>query len=61
MVAEGKAADLVVFDPAAVRDTATFLEPQRLPAGIEAVLVNGTLVVEAGRHTGARRGRVLRG
>ena len=44
----GRAADVVVFDPALVLDEATFLEPQRFPTGIETVVVNGTLVVEHG-------------
>lgn len=58
-LAAGLAADLVVFDPAAVRDTATFDDPCRYPEGISAVLVNGRVVVEAGRHTGALPGQVL--
>jgi N-acyl-D-amino-acid deacylase len=57
----GRAADVVVFDPATVIDEATFLEPQRFPTGIETVIVNGTVVINAGEHTGARPGRVLRG
>jgi N-acyl-D-amino-acid deacylase len=57
----GRAADVVVFDPATVVDEATFLDPQRFPTGIETVIVNGTPVVDAGQHTGARPGRVLRG
>jgi N-acyl-D-aspartate/D-glutamate deacylase len=56
----GRAADVVVFDPAAVQDAATFLDPQQFPTGIDTVIVNGTLVVNAGHHTGARPGRVLR-
>ncbi len=59
-VARGKKADLVVFDAARVRDTATFDDPHRYPEGIVHVLVNGVPVVERGAHTGARPGRVLR-
>ncbi len=59
-VARGKMADLVVFDAAGVKDEATFADPHRYPAGIRHVFVNGTLVVDAGAHTGARPGRVLR-
>jgi N-acyl-D-amino-acid deacylase len=59
-VARGKRADLVVFDAARVRDTATFDDPQRYPEGIVHVLVNGVAVVEREAHTGARPGRVLR-
>jgi N-acyl-D-amino-acid deacylase len=59
-VAPGKKADLVVFDAARVRDTATFEDPHRYPEGIVHVLVNGVAVVEGGVHTGARPGRALR-
>lgn len=59
-VAEGAFADLVVFDPASVADRATFQEPHRYPAGIDYVVVNGTLAVDGGRFTDARAGRVLR-
>lgn len=58
-VAEGLAADVVVFDAATVADTATFDDPQRYPVGIAHVLVNGALVVEAGEPTGLRPGRWL--
>jgi N-acyl-D-aspartate/D-glutamate deacylase len=53
-------ADLVVFDPATVRANATYEEPRQFPDGIEYVLVNGTVVVDQGQHTGALPGRVLR-
>jgi N-acyl-D-amino-acid deacylase len=56
----GAFADLVIFDPAAVCDTATYDDPCRYPAGISHVFVNGTLVVRDGAHTGARPGRALR-
>ena len=59
-IADGLVADLVVFDPGTVRSNATFDEPRRFPDGIEHVIVNGTLVVEASAHTGARPGRSLR-
>jgi N-acyl-D-amino-acid deacylase len=58
-VAEGAWADLVVFDPETVIDTATYGEPQRAAAGIELVVVNGVLVWAGGRDTGARPGQVL--
>lgn len=58
-IEKGLAADLVVFDPAAIRDTATFEEPCRYPEGIPYVLVNGDVVVDQGRHTGLLKGRVL--
>ena len=58
-IAEGAVADLVMFDPETVIDLATFEEPHRLSRGMEEVYVNGVAVVAEGRHTGARRGRVL--
>jgi N-acyl-D-amino-acid deacylase len=59
-IAEGLAADLVVFDAGSVADTATYEDPQRPAAGIDSVLVNGVAVWAQGRATGARPGRVLR-
>jgi dihydroorotase/N-acyl-D-amino-acid deacylase len=56
----GAVADVVVFDPATVKDQATFTEPHQYPVGIETVLVNGVVAVDGGRATGARAGRVLR-
>lgn len=55
----GAWADVVVFDPAAFRDLASFAEPKREPAGLYWVIVNGSLVFDRGRHTGARAGRLL--
>jgi N-acyl-D-aspartate/D-glutamate deacylase len=60
LLRDGFTADLVVLDPARVRATATYEDPRRFPEGIEHVVVNGTLVVDAGRHTGATPGRALR-
>lgn len=60
LVRVGAFADLVVFDPATVGDTATYDEPRRFPAGIRAVYVNGVAVARDGAHTGARPGRGLR-
>lgn len=59
-IREGAAADLVVFDPQRVQDTATFEEPHRFPTGIEFVFVNGEMVLRSGEHTDARPGQVLR-
>ena len=59
-VAEGAFADLVVLDPRAVRDRATFEAPHQYPEGIAYVLVNGVAVVADGEFTDARPGRVLR-
>jgi dihydroorotase/N-acyl-D-amino-acid deacylase len=54
-------ADVVVFDPATVRDLATFDNPNRLSEGMDYVLVNGVPVLDSGKMTGALPGRVLRG
>lgn len=59
MVREGFHADIVVFDPERIRDTATFFEPHQYPEGIEHVLVNGQFVVDAGRLTMALPGKVI--
>lgn len=55
----GAAADIVVLDPARVRDRATFTDPHNAPEGILHVFVNGQWTVRDGVHTGARGGRVL--
>ena len=60
-IAVGLAADVVVFDPATIRDRATFAEPMVASEGISHVLVNGQVVLENGKYTGAKPGRVLRG
>lgn len=59
-LAAGMKADLVLFDPDRIRDECTYDRPVAYPSGIEMVLVNGAVVVEAGSHTGARPGRALR-
>ena len=58
-VQTGMAADLVVFDPDTVLDTATFENPRSFPEGIPYVIVNGQVVKAEGRHTGVLPGRVL--
>jgi N-acyl-D-amino-acid deacylase len=57
----GMWADVVVFDPATVRDLATFDNPNQLSEGMEYVLVNGSPVIEQGKMTGVLPGKVLRG
>ena len=58
---QGMWADVVIFDPATVRDLATYENPNQLSQGMEYVLVNGVPVIDAGKMTGALPGRVLRG
>jgi N-acyl-D-amino-acid deacylase len=58
---KGMWADVVVFDPETVRDSATFDDPNRLSDGMQYVLVNGVPVIENGKMTGALPGKVLRG
>jgi N-acyl-D-amino-acid deacylase len=61
LVRPGMKADLVVFDPATVRDRATFERPHQYAEGVALVVVNGEVVLEGDRMTAARPGRVLRG
>jgi N-acyl-D-amino-acid deacylase len=61
LVREGFLADLVIFDPATIADRATFEAPHQYSTGIDYVLVNGAVVVDHGRITEARPGRVVRG
>lgn len=57
----GMWADIVIFDPATVRDLATFETPNQLSEGMEYVLINGVPVIDQGKMTGAKPGKVLRG
>ena len=57
----GYYADVVVFDPATIRDNATYAKPQQLATGVDDVFVNGVQVLKDGVHTGATPGRVVRG
>ena len=59
-VRTGAWADLVVFDPVRVRDTATYDDPHRYPEGIVAVVVNGAIAIDDGETTRERAGRFLR-
>jgi N-acyl-D-aspartate/D-glutamate deacylase len=55
----GMKADIAVFDPAKVRDMATFEKPHQYAEGFSYVIVNGQVVFEAGAMTAARPGKVL--
>jgi dihydroorotase/N-acyl-D-amino-acid deacylase len=58
---QGMWADVVVFDPATIKDLATFENPNQLAQGMEYVLVNGVPVIDGGKMTGKLPGKVLRG
>ena len=57
----GMWADVTIFDPATIRDLATFDNPNQLSQGMDFVLVNGVPVIDQGKMTGAHPGKVLRG
>jgi N-acyl-D-amino-acid deacylase len=59
VIREDAWADIVLFDAQVVNDKATFTEPHQYPEGISYVIVNGTLVLEQGKYTGALPGHVL--
>lgn len=61
LVRPGMAADLVAFDPATIRERSTYEAPSAYSEGVPYVAVNGALVVDQGRITDARPGRILRG
>jgi N-acyl-D-amino-acid deacylase len=60
LLVEGAVADLCVFDPATVGHDGTYLDPDVPVTGVEHVVLAGDLVVEHGRFSGRRSGRVLR-
>jgi N-acyl-D-aspartate/D-glutamate deacylase len=61
LLREGYYADVVIFDPEKIVDTATMEKPHQFAAGIPYVVVNGQVVVDQGRITDARPGMVVRG
>jgi N-acyl-D-amino-acid deacylase len=60
LLKEGMFADVTIFDPDTIIDKGTYQDPIQFPEGIEYVLVNGSVTVENGVHTGKRAGKVLR-
>ncbi|MFH2110772.1 MAG: D-aminoacylase [Candidatus Bathyarchaeota archaeon] len=60
VIRPGFRADITVFSPDAIKDTATYADPRRHPAGVTHVIVNGELTVRDGEHTGVRAGQVYR-
>jgi N-acyl-D-amino-acid deacylase len=61
LVRPGQWADVTVFDPAKIADRATFEKPHQYSVGVEYLLVNGKVVLERGKHTGARPGAIVYG
>jgi N-acyl-D-amino-acid deacylase len=61
LLKEGYFADITIFDPASLKDVATYTEPARLANGVKYVFVNGQLELEDGKLTGRTSGQVLRG
>ena len=61
LIKEGCWADVVIFDYDKIQDTATYEFPFKTPLGIDYVMVNGQVVIEKGKHTGARSGKVIYG
>ncbi len=60
-IREGLKADVTIFNYERIQDTATYDNPMSYPTGVDYVLVNGQIVVDQGRHTGAKPGQLLRG
>lgn len=61
IIKEGCWADVVIFDYDKIQDNATYEQPWLAPTGIDYVLVNGQVVMENGKHTGARPGKIMYG
>jgi N-acyl-D-amino-acid deacylase len=61
LLRQGMWADVTVFDPARIADRATYEQPRQYAVGVQYVLVNGQVVIDAGQHTGRRPGAILYG
>jgi N-acyl-D-amino-acid deacylase len=60
LLREKMSADITIFNPDTIEDKATFMDPQQYAAGIEYVIVNGTVAVRNGKYSGVLAGKVLR-
>jgi N-acyl-D-amino-acid deacylase len=60
-ISPGMAADIVIFDYSKITDNSTFEMPSATSAGVELVVVNGVVVFNDGKYSGAKPGRVIRG
>ncbi|MGH9820751.1 MAG: N-acyl-D-amino-acid deacylase family protein, partial [Pyrinomonadaceae bacterium] len=61
LIKEGLWADVVIFDYDTIQDESTYEHPYKTPTGIDYVLVNGQVVIEKGKHTGAKPGQIIYG
>jgi len=61
LISEGKKADIVIFDPETIKDMATYQKPHQYPVGIDYVMIGGEIVVDHGRITGSKPGRIIYG
>ena len=61
LIKEGCWADVVIFDYDTIQDQSTYEYPFRTPTGIDYVLVNGQVVIDHGKHTGAKPGKIIYG
>ncbi len=61
LLRQGQGADVTIFNPDTIIDHATFEKPHQYASGVEYVIVNGVMVLERGKHTGARPGAILYG
>jgi len=61
LIKEGCWADVVIFDYDKIQDQSTYEYPFRTPTGIDYVLVNGQVVIDHGKHTGAKPGKIIYG
>ena len=57
---EGMKADITVFNPKTIKDKATFEDPHKYPEGIQYVIINGAMIIEKGKHTGALNGEIIK-
>lgn len=57
---KGNFADLVIFDPLTIKDQGSYIQPDQYPTGIEYVFVNGECVINKGKHTRVKAGRILK-
>lgn len=61
MLRPGMKADIVIFDPTQIQELSTFEKPHAYSVGMDYVMVNGQLTLQAGKHTGAREGKIVYG